>query len=272
MHPILFHIGRITFYSFGLMAALALLIPGLGIIWPLLRRLGVRAADSLVFEIIMAAGVGGFVGARIYYLIENWHIVSSDLGSHIVSGIGFTWYGGVIGGTLGVSLVARWRKVPLGLVANCVGPALALGYAIGRIGCHLAGDGDYGKVSHFHTWLLAVAYPHGTVPTAAGVRVYPTPIYEIILMLPIVWVLYRMARRPQPGWIVFGWYLVLSGIERFFIEFIRRNPILFLDLRGAQWFSLGCIVLGAAMILRTRNRPVAVAPAPVKRQQARAAR
>jgi phosphatidylglycerol:prolipoprotein diacylglycerol transferase len=271
MHPVLFHIGHLTFYSFGLMAALALLVPGFAIILPVLRRQQVEGADSRVFEIVVAAGVGGFVGARIYYLVQHWTEVKSSLGSHLVSGSGFTWYGGLIGGFLLVVLVMRLRKVPLGLVANAVAPSLAAGYAIGRIGCQLSGDGDYGKVSHFHTWLLAEAYPHGTVPTPPGIRVYPTPIYEIVVMLMVAWVLYRMARKVQPGWYVFGWFLILSGVERFAIEFIRRNPVIALGLRAPQWVALGSIAIGAVVVYVTRKRPAVRAPARLTRQGRRTA-
>jgi phosphatidylglycerol:prolipoprotein diacylglycerol transferase len=271
MHPVLFHIGHLTFYSFGLMAALALLVPGFAIILPLLRRQQVDGADQRVFEIVVAAGVGGFVGARIYYLAQHWSEVKGSLGSHLVSGSGFTWYGGLIGGFLLVALIMRLRKVPIGLVANAVGPALAAGYAIGRIGCQLSGDGDYGSVSHFHTWLLAEAYPHGTVPTPPGVHVYPTPIYEIIVMGIVAWILYRMARKRQPGWYVFGWFLVLSGVERFAIEFIRRNPVVALGLRSPQWIALGSIAVGAIVVYVTRKRPVVQAPGRLARHARRTA-
>ena len=260
MHPVLFHIGSLTLYSFGLMAALALLVPGLALVWPLLRRQQVRIADELTLETILAAGLGGFAGARIYFLIQHWGAIKSDFWGNLFGGSGFTWYGGLIGGFIAVVLVTRWRKVPLDLMANCVAPAIALGYAIGRIGCQLAGDGDYGKVSHYHSWLLAMAYPHGTVPTPPGVHVYPTPIYEILIMLPIVWVLYRLARQPRPGWYVFGWFLVLSGAERVLIEFIRRNPVIALGLTGAQWVSVAGIIAGLALIVTKRQKPVVTAP------------
>ena len=260
MHPVLFHLGNLTFYSFGLMAALALLVPGFALVWPLLRCQRVRIADELTLEVILAAGFGGFIGARVYYLIQHWSAVKSDLWRHLFTGAGFTWYGGLMGGFIAVALVTRWRKVPLGLMANCVAPAIALGYAIGRIGCQLAGDGDYGKVSHYHSWLLAMAYPHGTVPTLPGVRAYPTPIYEILIMLPIVWVLYRMARQARPGWYVFGWFLVLSGVERLLIEFIRRNAVIALGLTGAQWVSVVGMIAGLALIVTTRKKPTVTAP------------
>jgi phosphatidylglycerol:prolipoprotein diacylglycerol transferase len=278
MHPVLFHIGHYVFYSFGLMAALALLVPSFGVVLPLLYHHRVPAADRLITELLISAGVSGFIGARVYYLIQHWATIKGDFWGHAFGGVGFTWYGGLIGGVLAMIVITRWHKLSLGFIANFAAPGIALGYAIGRVGCQLAGDGDYGKVSHFHTWFLAEAYPHGTVPTPPGVHVYPTPIYEIIVMVSVAYVLYRMARKAQPGWYVFGWFLILSGIERVLIEFIRRNGILALGLTGAQWFSLASIVAGVALILITRTQPVAAAPVlpatntATPRQQARARR
>ena len=177
MRPILFQIGDFRFYSFGLMAALALIVPGLTIVRPLVRRRGVP--EEFAYELIIAAGIGGFVFARIYYLIENYAADQGGLLDVAFSGAGFVWYGGLIGGFLGVVGWTLVRRYPLDVVANAMAPATAFGYLIGRIGCQLAGDGDYGKVS---TLPWAMGYPHGTVPTPPGVRVQPTPIYEIIAM------------------------------------------------------------------------------------------
>ena len=145
MRPVLFQIGDFKLYSFGLMAALALIVPGLTIVRPLVRRRGVSV--DFASEIIVAAGVGGFVGARIYYLIANYAAVKADFWGVAFGGIGFVWYGGLIGGFLGVVGWSLVRRIPLDIIANATAPATAMGYAIGRIGCQLAGDGDYGKVS-----------------------------------------------------------------------------------------------------------------------------
>lgn len=257
MRPELFHIGGFTVYSFGLMAALALIVPGLVIVLPLLRRRGV--STDFAFEVIVAAGIGGFVGARINYLIEHWSEVSPDLWHHLISGIGFTWYGGLLGGFLAVVAWSLIRKVPVGVVANATAPAVALGYAIGRVGCQLAGDGDYGKPSGL-PW--AMGYPHGTVPTPPGVRVQPTPIYEILIMLVVTYVLWRLAKGRRSGWWTFGWLLVLAGIERFFIEFLRRNPVVAFGLTEPQLVSIVSLVVGVILILVYRKRPAEMALPP----------
>jgi phosphatidylglycerol:prolipoprotein diacylglycerol transferase len=251
MRPVLFQIGDFKIYSFGLMAALALIVPGILIVRPLVRRRGVPG--DFAYELIVAAGIGGFVGARIYYMIENWAITSQDFWGTLFGGIGFTWYGGLIGGFLGVVAWTLIRRVPLDIIANAVAPAVAMGYAIGRVGCQLAGDGDYGKPSDL-PW--AMGYPHGTVPTPPGVTVHPTPIYEILIMAPIVWVLWRLATRyDKSGWWTFGWFLILSAVERFLIEFLRRNPVWFSGLTQPQWVAVASLVIGLALVLVFGRRP-----------------
>ena len=168
MRPVLFEIGNFRLYSFGLMAALALIVPGIAIVRPLIKRRGVSA--DFAYELIVAAGIGGFVGARIYYLVENFTAIRADFWGAAFGGIGFVWYGGLIGGFLGVVGWTLIRRISLDIIANATAPAVALGYAIGRIGCQLAGDGDYGKVS---TLPWAMGYPNGTVPTPPGVRSTP---------------------------------------------------------------------------------------------------
>lgn len=254
MIPVLFHLGPFTIYSFGVMAAAALVL-ACSVAYRVLRTRGV--SFEFAYELLFVAGIGGFAGARIYYLVQHWHAVRGDLFHNTFSGSGFTWYGGLIGGFVCVALWSRLRRVPLGLMANAAGPAVAMGYAIGRIGCLLSGDGDYGSPTKS---FIGIAFPHGTVPTPPGVKVWPTPPMETVSMLIVCWILYRMARRPQPGWYVWGWFMVLAGVERFLIEFIRRNPVVLLGLRTTQWASIASVVIGVAIILAVRGRePVEVA-------------
>ena len=247
MYPTLFHIGPFVVHSFGVMAALALLVP-IFFAERIMRRYG---RGGIAYELLAAAGIGGFAGARVYYMLQHWGEVHGHLLSVLVSGVGLTWYGGLLGGAAAVVAWSLVRRLPLGLVANALAPAVALGYAIGRVGCQLAGDGDYGKPSGL-PW--AMGYPHGTVPTPPGVLVHPTPIYEILVMVPVFILLYRLASKPQPPWRVFAWYLVLSGIERFLVEFLRRNPAWLLGLTGAQWFSLVSAVAGLGLLVWTRGK------------------
>jgi phosphatidylglycerol:prolipoprotein diacylglycerol transferase len=244
VYPTLFRIGDVTFYSYGVAIAVALLAATL-VAGSLLKRHG--RAPGLAVELALAAAAGGFAGARLYWLAEHWSTVREDLLHGLVAGAGFTWYGGLLGGLVAVAAWATWRGLPLGFVANVTAPALALGYGLGRVACQLAGDGTYGTPSDL-PW--AMAYPGGTTPTA--VAVHPTPVYETLAMLLVFALLFRLASRPQPGWLVFAWFLVLSGLERFAVEFLRLNTQGLLGLTQPQWFALASLVAGLTLVVARR--------------------
>jgi phosphatidylglycerol:prolipoprotein diacylglycerol transferase len=228
--------------TFGLTFALAFLACGL-VLARRLRELG-RPVDW-AYEIVFAALLGGVIGARGYYLIQNYGTVSHDLLGGIFSRSGLVWYGGAIGGAIGVLGWARWRgALDLRTVEMAV-IALALGYAIGRIGCQLSGDGDYGIRSGL-PW--AMGYPHGTVPTPPGVRVQPTPIYETLTMGLVAYLLWRLRDRVRPE-VVIALYFLLSGLERFLVEFVRRNREVLAGLTAAQLESLLLCAVGLAWLM-----------------------
>jgi phosphatidylglycerol---prolipoprotein diacylglyceryl transferase len=236
----------ISVKTFGVMFALGFLACGL-LVARRLRELG-KPVDW-AYEIVFAALLGGVIGARGYFVIENYDAVRHDLLGSIFSGSGLVWYGGAIGGAIGVIAWMRWRGVlELRMFDMCV-IALALGYAIGRIGCQVSGDGDYGIRS---TLPWAMGYPHGTVPTPPGVRVQPTPIYETLAMGMVAYLLWRLRDRVRPG-VVVALYLVLSGLERFLVEFVRRNNEVLAGLTTPQLESLGLLAIGLvwlAVLLR----------------------
>jgi phosphatidylglycerol:prolipoprotein diacylglycerol transferase len=245
--PDLFEIGPFTLHSFGLMAALALILPACFVGLDLRDR----GRDPIVaWEVAFAAGIGGFVGARVNYLIAN-----PDQGG-VFSSTGLVWYGGIFGGAIGVIAVALWRRIPLGLIGNVAAAPLALGYAIGRIGCQLSGDGDYGSASSL-PW--AMSYPDGEVPTTD--LVHPTPLYETTAMLVVFWLLWRLRARFDGPWALFGVWCILGGIERFLVEFIRRNDAVVAGLTTAQLISLALVVLGAAILGAGRKRTHRIAAA-----------
>jgi phosphatidylglycerol:prolipoprotein diacylglycerol transferase len=168
------HLGPVTLQTFGIAFALAFIAAG-ALVGRRLRELG--KPTDWAYEIILAALVGGLVGARVDFIAENYSAVKDDLLGNILSGSGLVWYGGAIGGAIGVTLWAWWRRMlNIGLLDICAAP-LALGYAIGRIGCQVSGDGDYGKAWN-GPW--AMAYPHGTKPI--DTPVHPTPNYETVAM------------------------------------------------------------------------------------------
>src|SRR6202043_354435 len=227
----------IAIKTFGVMFALGFLACG-ALVARRLREL--HKPVDWAYEIVFAALIGGVVGARGYYLIQNYDQVKNDLLGNIFSGSGLVWYGGAIGGAIGVLAWMRWRHVLELRMLDMCATALALGYAIGRIGCQVSGDGDYGIPSSL-PW--AMGYPHGTVPTPPGVVVQPTPIYETVAMCLRAYLLWRLRDRVRPA-VVFASYLLLSGVERILVEFIRRNKEVIAGLTAPQLESIALCVIG----------------------------
>jgi phosphatidylglycerol:prolipoprotein diacylglycerol transferase len=167
--------------------------------------------------------------------------------------MGFTWYGAVIGGFLAIFFLARRFRMPLLLMLDMVSVAAALGYGIGRIGCLISGDGDYGIPTSL-PW--GMSFPNGIDPTIE--RVHPTPIYEFLMAVAIFWILWRLGARVlkthAPDGIVFAVYLMLTGIARFLVEFIRRNPQSYFHhhLTNAQVVSAASIFAGIILFVLVR--------------------
>jgi phosphatidylglycerol---prolipoprotein diacylglyceryl transferase len=230
--------------TFGLFFALNFVAWG-ALVSRRLRELG--KPTDWAYEMVAAALIGGLIGARGYWLIQNHERLS--FGS-VLGGSGLIWYGGLAGGIVAVLLWARWRGFLTLALVDMAGPALALGYAIGRIGCQVSGDGDYGRAWD-GPW--AMGYPNGTVPTAPGETVHPTPIYETVVMGLVAFGLWQLRDRVRPG-VLFALYLVIAGAERFLIEFIRRNEDVLLGLTAAQLESLSLFVVGAVWLVVAGRR------------------
>ena len=240
------HVLGLSLKSFGIVFACGFLAAG-AILARRLKEIG--EPIDYAYEMAFAALVGGLVGSRLYYVIQNYSLVKHHLFSSLFSGSGLVWYGGLLGGAICVIAWARWRGIfNVGLLDLACVP-LALGYAIDRIGCQVSGDGDYGIRSTLPT---SMSYPHGTVPTPPGVTVLPTPIYETVMMGLVAWWLWRMRDRFRPG-VLFAFYLVLSGTERLLIEFIRRNHKIFIGLTAPQLESIVLIVIGVVWLMRVRR-------------------
>jgi phosphatidylglycerol---prolipoprotein diacylglyceryl transferase len=250
------HIGGLTLQTFGLCLALALVSSGV-LVGKRLKELGLPF--DWVYEIMFFAGVGGIAGAKLWYVLEK-----GDVGS-LFSGTGLVFYGGALGGALAVMGYAKYRGFLDYRLFDMGAPALAIGYAVGRLGCQLAGDGDYGIPSDL-PW--AMSYPDGTVPTTD--RVHPTPLYEFLVMGAVTWWLWRRRDRVRPGELI-GWWAVLAGIERFLVEFIRRNEDIVGPFSLAQFVSVAMILIGGWWLLRVRSRepaPQSSTTAPSSRSSA----
>ncbi len=231
--------------TFGICFGIAFLVAG-AVVGRRLVELG-RPADW-AYEIAFAALAGGLIGARGYWLAQHTDELSGDVLGSLFGGGGLVWYGGLLGGAAGVLLWA-WRKGMLNLtLLDVCAPALAIGYAIGRVGCQVSGDGDYGVASDL-PW--AMAFPDGVVPTTE--EVHPTPIYEALAMGLAAWGLWRARDALRPG-ILFACYLVLAGTERFLVEFVRRNDEVLAGLTAAQLQSLGMAVAGGVWLVLASRR------------------
>jgi phosphatidylglycerol---prolipoprotein diacylglyceryl transferase len=240
------HIGPLDLKTFGICFAAGFLVSGL-IIGRRFKELD-KPADW-TYEMVFAALIGGLVGSRLDYVLQNWDKVSGDLLGNIVSGSGLVWFGGLVGGAIGVILWARWRGFLGWQLFDTAAVPLAVGYAVGRIGCQLSGDGDYGTSSDL-PW--AMSYPDGTVPTTD--EVHPTPVYETLAMGLAGVVLWRLRDRFAPG-VLFGLYLMIAGVERFLVEFIRRNDEVVAGLTQPQLIGLVLMGLGAAIVAVRRDVP-----------------
>jgi phosphatidylglycerol---prolipoprotein diacylglyceryl transferase len=239
-------LGPVALQTFGICFAFGFLAAAAGLARRL-RELG--KPPDWAYEMIFAALIGGLVGSRIDYMLQNWDQVSDDLLGNLFSGSGLVWFGGVVGGAIAVVLWARWRGwLGLAMLDACAVP-LAVGCAIGRVGCQLSGDGDYGTASDL-PW--AMAYPDGTEPTTE--EVHPTPVYETLATGVVALILWRLRDRFVPG-TIFALYLVLSGTERLLIELIRRNDSVVAGLTLAQLVSLAMVAAGAAWLTIRRPQP-----------------
>ena len=244
MYPDIAKIGPITIHSFGLMLAAAFLICGHLYARELERR---RLDPALAGVVVFWAVIGGIVGARLYYIVTFWREVREDWFAAIFSGSGLVWYGGFVGGMAACLLaVKRHGASPIKML-DAVAPFISLGYGIGRIGCFLAGDGDYGPPSSL-PW--AMEFPNGVVRTPPGVSVHPTPLYELGLSLLIFWMLYRLRLKPKPdGWL-FACFLCLQGAERAVMEHWRVNPAVAWGLSEAQLIGLASFLAGIVWLTR----------------------
>jgi phosphatidylglycerol:prolipoprotein diacylglycerol transferase len=238
VYPVPFEIFGISVTAYGVSKMLAALVAA----WLLgraSRRLGWDA--EVAHNIVVAATVLGFVGAKVYYLAEHWGPVD-----HHSLSAGFTWYGGVIAATLTVIVMAKRNGLPLAPLAGAAAVPLSVAYGIGRLGCLLAGDGTTGTPTDL---------PWGVTITAGMVTtdgpVHPTPLYEALAAFAIAALLWSLRTRLSPLHL-FSSYLVLSGAARFLVEFLRTNDQVLLGATQPQLWSLLLIVIGAGLLVTRR--------------------
>ncbi len=260
MHPRLFSIGPLTVYSYGLMLGIGFMAAS----WVLTRELRRKSIDpNLGSTITLLAIVFGIAGSKILYLIENWSAFAAAPVSMAFSPGGLTWYGGFFLATVAIMFYIRKKKIPFLKICDAAAPGIMIAYGIARLGCHLAGDGDYGVPTDL-PW--GAVYSQGTYPPSMAFRdfpdivakygvngvvpdtipVHPAPVYESISSILLFLVLMRFRTHIKDDGKLFMLYLILSGTARFLVEFIRVNPRLLFGLSEAQLIALVLVFAGIA--------------------------
>lgn len=246
------HIGHLSVPTFGLMLWLAAVAAAI-----LVDR-GFRRAniDADAVGMVAVAVVAGIIGAKLWHVFDTPSEFREIGWSVLWDTAGFAWYGGLVFG-ISALVIQGWRAKIGGLrMLDLAAPAAAVGYGVGRIGCFLSGDGCYGIATKL-PFPLGMSFPHGIVATPPGIRVLPTPLFELIAGLLIGWYLWRRAGKPHPVGMITGQYLILSGLARFLVEFVRRNPKVLWGLSNAQLASAGAAIAGAALVWWAARHPVA---------------
>jgi phosphatidylglycerol:prolipoprotein diacylglycerol transferase len=231
-------------------------------------------------ELTLAAFVGGIIGAKLFHILENMSEFAADPIGSIVSFSGLTFYGGLIVGGGAVLYIAKKRGIPFLHMLDVGGPAMMLAYGVGRIGCHVSGDGDWGIentapkpgwMSFLPDWMWSYDYPHNVnsigvpLPGCEALQhcnhlvppVFPTPFYETVMALILFLILWSIRKRLKYAGLLFGIYLVMNGLERFLIEKIRVNTIMdFLGMKvtQAEIISTSLMILGVILIIFALKR------------------
>ena len=251
MFPVLFKLGSITVYSFGVAMSLAFVAAAIVMQRDFARK---NEPPDLAWSIVAFGLVGGVLGARVNQALYHWPLFVAHPLEFLIHRSGLVWYGGLLGGVLTTIWPIRRAHVPYASALDTAALGLAIGLAIGRVGCHLSGDGDWGTPTAL-PW--GVAYTHGTAawPYPPGVRVHPAALYETTALVGIFALLLYLRTRVAPAGAVFAIYLLLAGAARFVIEMVRTNPAILLGLSEAQWIS-AALAAGSALWLGRNLRHI----------------
>jgi phosphatidylglycerol:prolipoprotein diacylglycerol transferase len=245
MYPFI-HIGRFQIGTFGILLWLAA-VAGCWVLYKNFERKGIEA-DAI--NVTALATVAGIIGAKLWHVFESPQLLMQIPLQLLLDRAGFAWFGGLVAAILVLMWQGRVAKIGALGMLDLAAPAAAVGYGVGRIGCLTSGDGDYGIPTSL-PW--GVSFPQGLVPTVQ--RVHPTPIYELIAALLIAWYLWQRGKVDRPVGMITGEYLVLSGLARFLVEFVRINPRIYFGMSNAQVASIGSMIAGVVLIVWARRHP-----------------
>lgn len=258
MYPFI-HIGHYQIGTFGILLWLA----AVSACWVLYKNFQRNGVDADAINVAALVTIAGVIGAKLWHVLESPQELMAMPMRLLFDRAGFAWFGGLVAGILVLVWQGRRAKVGgLGML-DLAAPAVAVGYGVGRIGCLVSGDGDYGIPTSM-PW--GMTFPHGLVPTTVPVQ--PTPIFEFIFAILLAAYLWQRGKTTKPvGWIT-GEYLLWSGVGRFLVEIIRINPKLYLGMSNAQLASIGSVIAGLLLMAWSRRRTHAQG-APVLAHRAR---
>ena len=252
-----------------------------------------ESPSALIWTLMGMAAVFGILGSKLFHIFDFWDEFTADPLGMIFATSGLTFYGGLICATIAFAVYARRKGIPVLRLFDAVAPGLMLAYGLGRVGCYLSGDGDWGvcstladKPAWIPGFLWSETFPRNLVgpgqtpmdpvqfnalvrgevcPVAAPTGVYPTMLYELAICAALAGVLWALRKHPfRAGWLV-SLYFVFAGIERFVVEIIRVNPIVAFGLSQSQLISVGLFtagLIGLAVTTRRDMAPRDAAPAP----------
>ncbi|MFH0974479.1 MAG: prolipoprotein diacylglyceryl transferase [Spirochaetota bacterium] len=239
MFPVLFQYKFITIGGYGIMLGLGFYLSFL----LLEREYKLRNINpELAYRILLVAIPGGIVGSKIFHILDHLNDFAADPLGMLFSGAGLSAFGGYILSFLLAFFVIRKSKESVLNIFDASSPSMALGYCFGRFGCHIAGDGCFGKET---AGIFATPYPNGLVPSS--ITVYPTPLFEVFFSFIAVGILLNLRKKNLATGKLFSAFLILSGLPRFLVEFIRINPQVFFDaLSQAQVIGIIFVICGLA--------------------------
>ena len=226
-------------------------------------------AQELTANILLISALSGLIGAKIFHQLENWNDFISDPIGQLFSGGGLTFYGGLICGALAVIAYVKKYKIKTGVIADVMAAPLMLAYGVGRIGCHMSGDGDWGIpnlnqkpswLEFLPDWIWGYTYPNNVIRAGELMEicseplgiycyelanpVYPTAVYEALMGITLFSVIWKLRNSFKTPGMLFGIYLVFNGLERFSIEKIRINNEIYNGLTQAEMISTALIIIG----------------------------
>ncbi len=256
MHPEIIKIGPITIHSFGLMMATSFLVGYYILAWEVKRR---GEDEKFASDLIFWGAIGGIIGAKLFSIFENFHDLLLDPIHTLFSGSGFVYHGGLLGGTIAVTLLLYLRKKSIGSYADIIGPVLLLGQGIGRIGCLMAGcchgattncgfgiqypGGSQASYFQYHEHLLDSAL-------MKSLPVHASPLYETIFNFIMFFLIIKLIRpRLTTKGSTFAIVMMIAGAERFLLEFVRINPKTLWGLTNYQFSSIFFLILGFILLM-----------------------